>query len=70
MIFRIAVIWFLAVSGATIVSAQSQPSQLTREERKKREELRRTRPIHHYGKFTPDDDLIGIFIFYFLNVIF
>jgi hypothetical protein len=42
MIFRIAVILFLAVSGATIASAQSQPSPLTREvERKKREEFRK-----------------------------
>src|SRR5262245_35517049 len=42
MIFRIAVILFLALSGATIVSAQSQPSQLTREDkRKKRAELRK-----------------------------
>ena len=42
MIPRIAVILFLAVSVTAIVSAQSQPKQLTREEeQKKQEELRK-----------------------------
>src|SRR5215475_7930116 len=42
MIFRIVVLLFLTVSSAIIVSAQLQPSQLTRkEEQKKREELRK-----------------------------
>src|SRR5262245_42789567 len=42
MISRIAVILFLAVSFTTIVSAQSQPKQLTKEEeQKKQEELRK-----------------------------
>src|SRR5215813_6550767 len=42
MIFRIAVILFLAVSLIAIASAQSQPKQLTKEEeQKKQEELRK-----------------------------
>src|SRR5262245_3965513 len=42
MISRIAVILFLTVSAISIVSAQSQPKQLTKEEeRKKQEELRK-----------------------------
>src|SRR4030095_16732076 len=42
MISRIAVILFLTFSATAIVSAQSQPKQLTKEEeQKKREELRK-----------------------------
>jgi len=42
MISRIAVILFLAASFTAIVSAQSQPKQLTKEEeQKKQEEFRK-----------------------------
>ncbi len=50
MISRIVVILFLTVSATSIVSAQSQPKQLNREEeQKKKEELRKKIKEHLDG---------------------
>jgi hypothetical protein len=58
MISRIAVILFLTVSAAAIVSAQSQPKQLTKEEEQKKQEKPRKKIKDALGAAVSDVALL------------